>query len=115
MALKRIVVVGGGIGGLAAAVLLGRAGHRVTLLEALSRAEGLSPEAGSEIVIRRGSDVRLIHSKALLDGRELNLRQMAHSAVGRISTSLYPSIAVKVVSMHVISREPTATTKTTDR
>ncbi|MCY1247845.1 hypothetical protein D9M72_612150 [compost metagenome] len=37
---------------------------------------------------------------------------MAHSAVGRISTSLYPSIAVKVVSMHVISREPTATTRT---
>ena len=31
--MKRIVVVGGGIGGLAAAALLGRAGHRVTLLE----------------------------------------------------------------------------------
>jgi phytoene desaturase len=34
VAVKRIVVVGGGIGGLAAAVLLGRARHRVTLLEA---------------------------------------------------------------------------------
>jgi phytoene desaturase len=32
--LKRVVVVGGGIGGLASAALLGRAGHRVTLLEA---------------------------------------------------------------------------------
>jgi phytoene desaturase len=31
---KRVVVVGGGIGGLAAAALLGRAGHRITLLEA---------------------------------------------------------------------------------
>src|SRR4051812_23681281 len=30
---KRIVVVGGGIGGLAAAALLGRAGHKVTLVE----------------------------------------------------------------------------------
>lgn len=31
--MSRIIVVGGGIGGLAAAALLGRAGHRVTLLE----------------------------------------------------------------------------------
>ncbi|HZF58948.1 MAG TPA: FAD-dependent oxidoreductase, partial [Rubrobacter sp.] len=32
--MSRVVVVGGGIGGLASAALLGRAGHRVTLLEA---------------------------------------------------------------------------------
>jgi phytoene desaturase len=32
--LSRVVVVGGGIGGLAAAALVGRAGHEVTLLEA---------------------------------------------------------------------------------
>lgn len=40
--MKRIVVVGGGIGGLAAAALLGRAGHRVTLLEAASYLGGKS-------------------------------------------------------------------------
>jgi phytoene desaturase len=39
---KRVVVVGGGIGGLAAAALLGRAGHRVTLLEANSWLGGKS-------------------------------------------------------------------------
>ena len=39
---KRIVVVGGGIGGLAAAALLGRAGHRVTLLEGNSWLGGKS-------------------------------------------------------------------------
>lgn len=32
--MKRVVVVGGGLGGLAAAALIGRAGHRVALLEA---------------------------------------------------------------------------------
>jgi phytoene desaturase len=42
VAVKRIVVVGGGIGGLAAAALLGRAGHRVTLLEASAYLGGKS-------------------------------------------------------------------------
>ena len=32
--MSRVVIVGGGIGGLASAALLGRAGHRITLLEA---------------------------------------------------------------------------------
>jgi phytoene desaturase len=39
---KRVVVVGGGIGGLAAAALLGRASHRVTVLEASSWLGGKS-------------------------------------------------------------------------
>lgn len=40
--MKRIVVVGGGIGGLSAAALLGAAGHRVTVLEASDHLGGKS-------------------------------------------------------------------------
>jgi len=39
---KKVVIVGGGIGGLAAAALLGRAGHEVTLLEANDHLGGKS-------------------------------------------------------------------------
>jgi phytoene desaturase len=39
---KKVVVVGGGIGGLATAALLGRAGHEVTLLEAKKQLGGKS-------------------------------------------------------------------------
>jgi phytoene dehydrogenase-like protein len=42
VAVKQVVVAGGGIGGLAAAALLGRAGHHVTLLEAASYLGGKS-------------------------------------------------------------------------
>ena len=44
--MSRVVVVGGGIGGLASAALLGRAGHAVTLLEADGRLGGKSRRVG---------------------------------------------------------------------
>ncbi|MEX5236960.1 phytoene desaturase family protein [Kocuria arenosa] len=48
--MSRVVVVGGGIGGLTSAVLLGHAGHRVTLLEAADHLGGKSRrlEAGGQ-------------------------------------------------------------------
>jgi phytoene desaturase len=59
VAVKRIVVVGGGIGGLAAAALLGRSGLRVTLLEAAPylggksrriRLDGLIVDTGPSLI-----------------------------------------------------------------
>ena len=44
--MSRVVVVGGGIGGLAAAALIGRAGHRVTLLEGNTYLGGKSRRLG---------------------------------------------------------------------
>ncbi|WP_329410108.1 FAD-dependent oxidoreductase [Nocardia vinacea] len=41
----RIVIVGGGIGGLATALFLGRRGHQVTVLEKDSRSAGEDPES----------------------------------------------------------------------
>jgi polysaccharide export outer membrane protein len=48
----------------------------VTLLDALTRAEGLNPEAGPEILVSKGSLVQRIPVKGLLDAADpdLNLR-----------------------------------------
>jgi polysaccharide export outer membrane protein len=48
----------------------------VTLLDALTRAEGLNPEAGPEILVSKGSLVQRIAVKGLLDAADpdLNLR-----------------------------------------
>ncbi|MFW3387667.1 UNVERIFIED_CONTAM: NAD(P)/FAD-dependent oxidoreductase [Kocuria sp. CPCC 205274] len=46
--MSRVVVVGGGIGGLTSAVLLGHAGHRVTLLEAADHLGGKSRRLEAE-------------------------------------------------------------------
>jgi polysaccharide export outer membrane protein len=48
---------------------------KTTLLEALARAEGLTTEAGAEILITRGTDVRHVPMKALIDSTDpaLNL------------------------------------------
>jgi phytoene desaturase len=91
---KRVVVVGGGIGGLAAAALLGRAGHSVTLLEANDWLGGKSRrielagqrvDTGPAIVTFPGVwDEFLTRWDALGDGDGKFARKIADLELGRL-------------------------------
>ncbi|MFQ5697564.1 MAG: FAD-dependent oxidoreductase [Myxococcota bacterium] len=65
MSRKRIVIVGGSIAGLGAALALAREGHRVTVLEADAISDPPSPEAAFADWDRRGSP-QTRHSHAFL-------------------------------------------------
>ncbi len=84
----RIVVVGGGIGGLAAAIALGREGHQVTLLE---KQPAFSP-VGAGIILAANALAALRALGVEIEGQALRALEL-HDGEGRTLSSLEPQQA----------------------